>query len=189
MDSKEKPLRNRFVSLALLLILSRGFDFFSTYLYTPDLSNETNILVNLFHLNYISLGIIQLLGVSVVIYLLYFYCFREVYTESIPKDTTIKEFFGIYHFQDRKEWVKILYRMPSNKNSLLCSLGYILTWSLITIGFLIGTSTSLLLISDGYRNLYKYGGSTILYSLIIIIILFFAYKFYITELEKRKMQI
>lgn len=186
MRNKKKYSLNKFILLTFLLIISRCFDFFTTYWYTPDLSKETNILVNLLNINYFSAGIIQLLALSLVIYLLYNYCFRGVYTEGISQETTVKEFIGIYHFRDKEGWKKLLYKLPSNKNSSLYSLGYILTRSLITIGFIVGTSTLLLIISDKYKNLYKYGGSNILYFLIVIVILFFTYKFYKTELKRRR---
>lgn len=37
--------RNSFITLSLLIIIGRSFDATTTYLYTPDSNNESNILV------------------------------------------------------------------------------------------------------------------------------------------------
>ena len=72
------------------------------------------------------------------------------------------------------------------KQSLECtiySLGFIATNALIWIGFVVGTSTSLLIVSEGYRNIYQSNGSTIMYTLVVAVVIITAYVFYKGEYE------
>lgn len=172
-----KPIK-KFILLTTLLFLSRCYDFITTIIYTPDLTNESNPFVNLFNMNVFTSGIVQLLVTSIVVYFLYIYSFKSVKIEKIGKKISIKEYIGLYNFNDIKGWGKILYKLPTNKNAVFYALGYILTNSLIIIGFVVGTSTTLLIISDKYKIIYNYFGHYFLYSLVVVTILFFTYKFY-----------
>lgn len=174
-----KPIK-KFILLTTLLFLSRCYDFITTIIYTPDLANESNPFVNLFNMNVFTSGIVQLLVTSIVVYCLYIYCFKSVKIEKIDKKISIKEYVGLYNFNDIKGWGKILYKLPTNKNAVFYALGYILTYSLIIIGFVVGTSTTLLIVSEKYGKMYRYNyfGRIFLYSFIVLTLLYFSYRFY-----------
>ena len=171
-----------FLIICCLLVISRSYDFITTYLYTPDLKNETNVLVKAFNLNYYSLFFIQISLLSFVIYCFYFYTFRKY---EIPKAnfTSLKDFIPFFHFKKKEKFVAFLYKQPII-SSILYSVGYIVTYSLIFIGFIVGTSTLLLLLSEDYKQIYKLGGPYVLYTILVLIVLFFTYKFYKKEFFK-----
>ena len=173
MTSKNLKRKNKFYLLLSLLVISRCLDFFTTFLYTPDLSKETNILVQLFNFDYFLLSIVQITLVALVGYFLYIYCFRTVDTPNVSANTSLKDFIGIFFFKDKERTKEIFLKFPTNKNSFSYSLGYILTYSLITIGFMVGTSTSLLLISEKYREFYRHGVIITIFVLVFMIVCFF----------------
>lgn len=170
----------KFILLTILLYLSRCFDFVTTIIYTPDLANESNPFVILLNMNVFTSGIVQLLITTVVVYFLYIYIFKSVTFETVDRKVSVKEYVGLYNFNDIKGWEKMFYKLPSNKNALFYALGYILTHSLIIIGFVVGTSTTLLIISEQYKEIYKYNyfGRFFLYSFIVVTLIYFTFRFY-----------
>ncbi|MBW6482506.1 MAG: hypothetical protein K0B10_05545 [Vicingaceae bacterium] len=180
MGSLKIATTKKFILLTTLLFLSRCYDFITTIIYTPDLANESNPFVILLNLNVFTSGVVQLLVTSIVAYFLYIYCFKFVKIENLGRNISIKEYVGLYNFNDAKGWEKMFYKLPTNKNALFYALGYILTYSLIIIGFVVGTSTTLLIISEEYEKIYRYNysGRIFLYSFIVLTLLYFSYRFY-----------
>ena len=180
-NGQNRIYRN-FILICCLLLISRSYDFVTTYLYTPDLKNETNFLVKVFNLNYYGLFLIQISLLCFVIYCFYFYTFKKY---EIPKANvlTLKEFIPFFHFKKREKFIAFLYKQPILP-SILYSVGYIVTFSLIFVGFIVGTSTLFLLLSEEYRKVYKFGGAYALYIILVLIVLYFTYKFYKKEYFK-----
>lgn len=174
----------KFIILALLVIIGRLYDATTTYLYTPDLTNETNILVKLFGAGWTSFAIIQTTLVGLVIFLLYFYLFK--FKPDLPKERilTVKQFASYLFFNDTVSFHKMFYKTPNNKKTLFASIGYIVSMTLISISFVVGTSTTFLLVSDGYRQFYKQGIAYILYGLIVGLVIFFTIRFFKIEYKK-----
>lgn len=177
----------KFILLSLLLIIGRAFDASTTYIYTPDLKTETNILVRLFGVNWTGIIIIQIILSCLVIGLLYFYYFK--YSPKTPnhKDLTLKQYISYIYFNDTKSFNQLLYKIPTNKSALLASLGYIISMTLISISYIVGTSTLCLIFIDGYAELYrKYNLPAVLYGLIVVIIIIVSVSFFRGEFRKFK---
>jgi len=176
----------RFIILSILVVVGRLYDAITTYLYIPDLKNETNILVKNFGTGWTSLVIFQVILVIVIIYLIYFYIFRYKPIRPTETNLTLKQFASYLYFNNTVSFNKIFYKTPENKNALFASIGYIASLTLISVSYIVGTSTTFLLISDTYRNFYKHGIPIVLYGLIGIIAIFFAIRFFRIEYEKYK---
>ena len=67
--------KEKFLVSLFLLIISRAYDITTTWLYTPDLSSETNVIVKGFRLTIFSSILFQAVILSIVVYFLYVYSF------------------------------------------------------------------------------------------------------------------
>ncbi|HBX50741.1 MAG TPA: hypothetical protein DEH02_06675 [Bacteroidales bacterium] len=176
----------KFLILAFLVIVGRFYDAYTTYLYTPDLTYESNIIVKFFGAGWFSVIIFQALLVIIVIYCLYYYFFR--YKTTLPTDNNLtkNEFISYLNFANTTSFYKIFYRTPNNKNLLFATIGYIASMTLIFVSYIVGTSTLFLLISSRYKELYKHGIPTILYCMIGSLAIYFSIRFYQIEYKKYK---
>ena len=176
----------RFIFLASLLILTRIADAQTTYLHTSDLKNEANPLVSFLGLGWTGLIIIQIIGLIFLIYSLWVYSFRQVEIPSFDRNISTTKFISLFHFRETKSFDKLFYKLPTNRNSLLSAIGFIMTYSLITISILVSTSTTILILSEKYRIFYsEFRIPIILYSICFLIILFWSRHFYKNEMTKR----
>jgi hypothetical protein len=176
----------RFIFLASLLILTRFADAQTTNLHTSDLKNEANPLASFLGLGWTGLIIIQVIGLIFLIYSLWVHSFRQVEIPSFDRNISTTKFISLFHFQDTKSFEKIFYKLPTNRNSLLSAIGFIMTFSLITISILVSISTTFLILSEKYRTFYsEYRIPLILYSFCFFIILFWSKHFYKNEMIKR----
>lgn len=181
-DNKVK--KRKFVFLSLLVIIGRSFDTTTTYLYTPDLTNETNILVKFLGANWTSVIIIQVLLTGLIIGLLYFYFFKFSPNKPNDKKLTLKQYVSFLYFGDTKSFNKLFYRIPTDKTVLLASTGYIASMTLISVSYIVGTSTTFLLISDYYKQLYRQGIPYLLYLIIGGLAIWFTIRFFRIEYKK-----
>ena len=69
-----------YLVIFILLICSRLFDIFTTYLATPDLSKESNFVVK--HLGF---GWLELIAMNILIILVFFYLFRFSWSTFITR--------------------------------------------------------------------------------------------------------
>ena len=176
----------RFILLATLLILTRYADARTTYLHTRDLKNEANPLTSFLGLGWTGLIIVQVVGLIFLIYSLWIYSFKNVDIPTFDKKISTTKFISLFHFGDTKSFDKLFYKLPTNKNSLLYAIGFIMTFSLITISILISTSTTFLILSEKYRNFYsEFKMPVILYSACFFVILFWTRHFYKNEIIRR----
>ena len=118
----------KFIILAFLVIIGRLYDVTTTYFYTPDLKNETNILVVFFGAGWTSVIIIQSLLVGLTVTLLYYYFFKFKPNYPSDKNLTLKQFSSYLYFNDTESFGKMFYKTPKNKKTLLASTGYIDTF-------------------------------------------------------------
>ncbi len=185
-NNNKRHIKINFAILALLVIVGRLYDATTTYLYTPDLTNETNVLVKLFGVGWTSFAIIQITLVAIIIYLLYFYLFKFKPDTPPEKNLNIKQFASYLFFNDSTSFHKMFYKTPKNKKTLFASIGYLVSMTLISISFVVGTSTTFLIISDNYRKIYKQGIPYVLYGLIVGLIVYFTIRFFKIEFTKYK---
>lgn len=168
------------------MVISRFYDIISTYKYIPDLKEEANPIVSVFNFGWTGSMIVQILVLFCLTYALYVYCFKKVTTINIDDKTTLREFVSIFHFNEPGKFHKVFYKLSTNKNSFLYSIGAIVPRALIIISLIVGNSTTMLIYNEHYQTVYgKYNIPTILYLTMIVIVFVVAIDFYNKEKQKR----
>jgi len=168
------------------MVITRFYDVFTTYLYIPDLKGETNPMVSVFNFGWAGSLITQILVLGLVTYTTYIYYFKPIETMEVEEKTTLTTFISIFHFNTKNDFLKLFYKLPTTKYSLLYSTGAIVSKALIVISFMVGSSTTLLILNERYRTLYReYNIPILLYLIIIIIIMAFTVDFYKRERKER----
>lgn len=169
----------KFIYLTALLLLTRVTDLLTTYCYTPDLKKESNPLVLILGFGWTGIILVESIGLAIIIYALWVYSFKTVQVPKYTGKISMKNLISLFYFGDQNSFLKLCYKLPTIKNSLLYSTGYIITYSLIGISILISCSTSLLLLYKNYQSCYAiYYIPALLYSLCILIPIFFSIRFF-----------
>ena len=176
----------KFLTLASLIIIGRLYDGITTYLYIPNLSYESNVIVKFLGAGWISLIIIQTILICLVIYSLYYYYFKFNSVQTSEENLTMKQYVSYFYFYDKDSFFKVFYKFPKNKSGFIASTGYVISMTLIYSSFIVGTSTTLLLISDTYKKIYKHGIPCVLYCIMIGLAIYFTMRFFRLEYNKNK---
>jgi magnesium-transporting ATPase (P-type) len=176
----------KFIFLVILVVVGRFYDAFTTSLYTSDLKKESNIVVNWFGGGWIAIIIIQTLLILIIIYCLFYYFFKFEIIKPTESNLTIKQFISVFHFNDKTSFWKIFYDIPKNKIGYFSMIGYVASMTLVFASYIVGTSTSFLILSDSYRSFYKHNIPYVLYGLIVIVAIYFTIRFYRKEYYKYK---
>ncbi|UCE36456.1 MAG: hypothetical protein JSW00_13165 [Thermoplasmata archaeon] len=83
-EGVSEPAKHTYLQLYLiiliLLICSRLFDIYTTYLATPDLSEESNFMVR-----YLGLGWLKFIVINIIIILVFFFLFRISWSKLIAE--------------------------------------------------------------------------------------------------------
>ena len=168
------------------MVISRFYDIFTTYKYIPDLKGETNPIVSVLNFGWTGSLTIQILALCLLIYTTYIYYFKTINTIKVDEKNTLKEFISIFHFNDPNDFFKLFYKLPNNKHSLVYSIGAIVPKALIIISLTVGTSTTMLILNEGYRTMYsEFKIPIFLYLTMVVIIVFLTVDFYKQEKNKR----
>lgn len=170
--------RQQFITLSLLLLISRCYDVYTTYLYIPDLQGETNILVRYFGAGWTAVILVQAALVLLLVYALYHYLFRFRPVQPGQAGLGLKEYVSYLHFGNTHSFARLFYALPTRRQVLLPALAYVATRTLIVSGFIVGSSTTLLLCSEQYRALYRMGIPYLLYGIIVLLAAHFSTRFY-----------
>ncbi len=178
------PDSAKFSTLAALTIAGRFYDVGTTYLYSPDLSNETNIIVKLFGRGWFGIISFQSLLTGMVVYFLYFYFYKYEAIHPPKPGLTLKQYVSYAAFGDTESFAGIFYRFPTNRPVFFASAGYAASMTLIYSSFIAGTSTMLLLTSKSYLAVYRQGVPILLYLGTIFIAGYFCWDFYRKEYER-----
>ncbi len=176
----------KFLYLSLLLILTRCADIFTTYLSTPDLKYEFNPLVSIFGSGWTGVIFFQILFLVFFIYALWIYESKIIEVPAFDKGLSFRKFISLFYFRNTNSFLKLFYKLPTNKNSFFYSIGYIGSYCLIIISFLVSFSTALLLINNNYKYFYNSNKGWIwLYSIGVLLVVFFYYRFFKKEFRLR----
>lgn len=133
-------MKVKFILLTLLLLFSRGCDFYSTSLWffqKDGIKDERNPLTYFFGVGWSGLIIGNILVVGLIVGMLYFFYFRYKRPTTIsqePKD--YKELASLQYFNSPNKFYQIYYKKPKNNKVAVAHLGYVLTVSVIIASFL-----------------------------------------------------
>jgi len=173
-----------FVLVVFLVILGRLLDSFTTFIYTRDLKLESNIIVQWFGGKWLTIILIQIILLFFIFLFLYFYYFKL--KDYIPqeKGLSFTQYISFFHFKNKNSFWKIFYTIPNDKIGYFSMLGYVCSFSIIFASYLVGLSTTLLILSEQYRNFYHHHIAIILYFLIILSVCYFTFRFYSIQYRK-----
>ena len=131
-------MKFKFTFFTLLLLFSRGCDFYSTSLWFFDNpTDETNPLYRYFGIGWTGLLIVNIIIVGLVIYAyFYFYFLYKRPTNLYKEPTNYRELASLQYFNSTDKFYQIFYKIPKNKKVLLAHTGYVSTVVFIIASFL-----------------------------------------------------
>ena len=155
----------KFTLITVWIVLSRAYDAYSTYQYTPDLSQEANPLVSLLGMEW---GPLLLLLSLLMVYCIYAFFRRTFYPLSLEpreKGYSFSEFLAYTYLGRKGHWTGLFYRLPNSLSRFHQYMGQLLTPSLAFAG-IVSTLMWLLL---NYTTTYpQYHRAWIIYGILII---------------------
>lgn len=122
--AKNKGWRNVFVITLLNLIFSIA-DIITTYIYTPDLSNEANMLVQLLGFDWARLIIVKI--IELIIILLFAYHSFVYYKRPVIQCIGFNEYISMLLFDRADKFYWFFIKRPKRKGVGLASAGYALS--------------------------------------------------------------
>jgi hypothetical protein len=111
--------------------------------------------------------------VSVVIILNYYSLFKIKDSYPSQKGYSYKDFITYYYFGRKQNLIKMVYKFPKNKSTLIKALGYILPRALIVISVFISLSSTLLIVNSDYQKFYALARPYYYVVLIAIVCVFY----------------
>lgn len=141
----------RYLCSVGIIIVLRALDLLLTYHYTPDLTCEWNPLVSLFGVSWQGFIITQVLIVSFVAILMYFYFNRKNDIKHIEDGLSFNDFIYVYFFGKLHPWPQRIFTMPTNAKIHLEFNGFILMFITIFVSLFAIINNLLLIFSiQGY---------------------------------------
>lgn len=148
-----------FITVSLWIIITRIYDAYETYLFTPDLHKEINPLVKYLHFGWT--GLLLAITLLVVYIIISFYTFLFDKSVTLPKESglSFSAFFTTWYFGKKEKWYKAFYKFPDIKRVHYFA-GIFFASSISVAGF----CTTLMWILINYTSWYypKYHNITIL---------------------------
>ncbi len=124
-----------FLIVSFLLLITRAYDAYSTYQYTPDLSHEANPLVSLLGLTWMPLLIVLSLLMLYCLYAYYVSTFEEFDFAPEEKGYSFAEFTTYAYLGRKAHWTAMLIQLPLEAKRFHHYMGQLLTRCLLLAGF------------------------------------------------------
>lgn len=168
-------MKRKFVITSILLLFSRGCDYYSTALWFHDNpSGETNPLVRWFGFGWGAIWCVNALVVGLVMYSYFYYLFRYKPNPLIRAPKHLRDYVSLLYFQGKEPWYKLFYKFPVEKKVLLAHSGYILIRSIIFASFLATIHNLCQFYQFEFYNIFRESVKRplyVIYSLILLYIL------------------
>ncbi len=156
----------KFISITVWIIISRAYDVYATWQFTPDLSKEANPLVSIFGLNWGPLLFIIIGLLFYTFYALYINTFKKYDLLPAEKGLKFSEFMTYVYLGKKDSWFSILYKFPKDKRRLHYLMGYWLSRALVFAGIVSTIMWMLINYTDFYYP--KFHKTAVLYSILLI---------------------
>lgn len=143
-----------FFIVSVLLISTRAYDAYSTYLYTPDLSQEVNPLVSILGLTWMPLLIILSLLMLYCLYAFYVSTFEEFDFAPAEKGYSFTEFTTYAYLGHKTHWTAMLIQLPKEFKRFHHYMGQLLTQCLLFAGFVSTLMWIMIQYVPGYLETY-----------------------------------
>ncbi len=133
-------MKMKFILLTLMLLFSRGCDFYSTSLWffqEGGKEGERNPLTYFFGVGWTGLIVsntILILGIIGLLYYFFFHYKRTVHFSHEPRN--YQELASLQYFDQPDKFYQIFYKSPKNRRVLFAHFGYVLTIVVIVGSFL-----------------------------------------------------
>lgn len=142
----------KFIITTAWIILSRAYDAFATYQYTPDLQQEANPLVSVFGLGWTPLLLIVGGLTGAIIYTYYVATFKPYNMLPDKKGMTFLDVSAYVYRGKDAHWTSIFYTLPKNRKHFIQYIGHIMPASLAYVGVL----STLMWLGINYTVFYKH---------------------------------
>jgi len=144
----------KFTLVTIWLLLTRSYDAYCTYQYTPDLSHEANPLVSILGFGWSPLLLtLSLLGIY-IIYAYYQATFKPYDLLPQEPDYSFSHFIGYIYTGKKQSWVALLYQFPSDRIRFRHYTGHLMTRCLAFAGFVSTVMWLLLNYSEFYPPIH-----------------------------------
>lgn len=137
----------RYVLVLSVLLLLRAADLVITFIYTPDFGMEWNPVVSRFSAAWTGMILTQILILSVIAVLLYFYFTYQ--RTPIPAGLSYNDFVYMYFFGKLNKGIKKLFSIPRNWRGVLALNGFVLASVAIWISAFAVAHNSLMMYKPG----------------------------------------
>lgn len=167
-----KPKKNamkkklRFALISIWILLTRSYDAYATYQYTPDLNLEANPLVSV-----LGMGWLPLLSIIGCLTLATIYAYHQSLFHPIDlfpeeKNYTFSEFIGYFYMGRKTSFWALFYRLPPSLKRFTHYCGRLLTPALVFAGLV---STVMWLLID-YTDFYlkEYHSAELIYTILVV---------------------
>lgn len=180
-----KPF-TRFVFVSLFIVLTRLYDAYCTYQYTPDLKHEANPLVTFLGLGWG--GLFVVIG-GLVVYIIHTYYVALFKTDDfLPREGsyTFGQFTAYLYFGRVEHWIAFLYKLPSSLKRFNQYMGMMMPSLLVFAGVV--STIMWLLINNIPNYMQNYHSATVIYIILVLgstlITLYWNFKLWKTYHEK-----
>lgn len=155
----------RFVIVTIWIVMTRAYDAFSTYQFTPDLSQEVNPLVTVLGMSWAPLLLTLTLLSMYAIYAYYISVFKP--KDLFPEEGgyTKGEVLAYAYLGHKDHWTAIFYKFPKSIKRFNQYMGHTLTPCLVFVGWV----STLMWFGIKYTKFYgDVHSPALIYSIIII---------------------
>ncbi|MCB0668940.1 MAG: hypothetical protein KDC80_24115 [Saprospiraceae bacterium] len=182
-------MKIKFILLTLLLLFSRGCDFYSTSLWIfENPSDETNPLSQVFGMGWTGLILVNLILVGFIIYGFYQYSFAPSAHKRTRKPEKLTDFVSELYFDEKGKFWQLFYRMPKNRKILIGHTGYVLIRVIIVASFL-ATIHNLCQYYNvpAYDSFRDFVGRplSVIYAIVLLSLAYFTYRLWRKEYDLR----
>jgi len=155
----------KFILVSAWILLSRSYDAYATYQYTPDLAHEANPLVSFLGFGWTPL--LLLIGVLTIaiIYAYYKSVFKPFNLHPKTADYTYSEFVGFVYTGKKQAWYSLLFKLPNSLKRFTYFMGNVFTLCLAFAGVISTIMWLLINYVPAYMEIHT---AKLIYGIIII---------------------
>jgi len=172
--------KNKYVIFGIVviwIILSRFYDVYSTFRFTPSLDLEANPLISKFNFGWATLIGINVLISGYAIILFYKICFSKPLKLPTTYGLNYVDFLPHLFLGRSDHWLAIFYKLPKTFEHFQLLLGYLLPIIVSFVGVVTSLMWSLIFYTNYYHTYYKGYQVAIIIVLGIIILIVLWSKF------------
>lgn len=157
--------KTKFTLTALWILLTRSYDAYCTYQFTPNLDKEANPLVTVLGMSWTPLLLTVFSLTLYGIWCLYQSTFKPINLLPTESDYSLSEVSGYIYLGKRAPWHAIFYAFPKSLRRFNQYLGHTLSRCLVYAGFISTLMWLFIQNCPWYRSIHS---GTLIYSLLLL---------------------